>query len=122
MSNDDIFSGIVECRRKIYSPNKEDVTSIGRCKDVDVSLNWYIKQCDSDIADLKNQLLMIQKMIDEIQMKFILLHVLVGNLYDEQQEMLTHINEVRNELKSLKLHECVIHSNNTASIWKSSSS
>ena len=80
MANESIFPGIVENRRKIYSPNKEDGSSAGRWKDEDISLHWRIRQLDSDIAHLKNQMVNKDKLIDDLQVKFNLVHTLVGNL------------------------------------------
>ena len=77
-----------------------------------------MRQYDSDVTYIKDQLLTKDKIIADLQVKLNLLQALTANLYQENQELLSDIKEVRNELSSIKHHECLIHNDTIASIWK----
>ena len=125
MADEGIVPGLVKTRRRMYSPNEKngvvENTSV-RLEDVNdsiKSLKWRMRKHDSDAASIKNQLHASGKTMDDLQVKVNLLQSLTANLYAENQELLTAMKEVRSELSSLAHRECVIHSDNVASIWKS---
>ena len=114
MENANIFPGIVESRRKIYSPNKEGVINAGSWKTL-------YRQYDSDIARLKEEMKSKETILNDLETKCNLLHSLIGHLYHEKEVLVSEMKEMKDELNSLKHRECVLHSDTIASIWKTPS-
>ena len=120
-----IIPGIVESRRKKFTESEKNSSNRDGISKTDtslLSLNWHMRQQDSDLAHIKNELIIKGKIIDDLQVKLNLLQTLTANLYEEKEELLSDIKEVRKELNLLKHRECVLHSDSIASIWKPSSS
>ena len=130
MEDDGIHPGIVEKRRKFYSPIKADMNmtkdkidaTSARVNASILSLNWRINQRDSDTAYIKDELITKGKIIEDLQVKVNLLQTLTSNLYQENQDIVSNMKEIRNELNSIQFRECVIHSDSVASIWNRTSS
>ena len=118
-----IVPGIVESRRKKFSENEKD-SSIGdglRLSDINPSpVNCCRQQQECDLAFMKNDLIIKGKTIEGLQIRLNLHQTLIADLYQEKEELLSDIKEVRDELNKLKHRECVLHSDTLASIWKPS--
>ena len=129
-SMDSIMVGIVETRRKMYSPKKEVIKSVGerlslseinrKLKDIESTLmtvNWRLRKHDCDMMNLQNEMLYKEKAIENLMVIVNLLQHLYANLFQEKEELARNIHVVRSELKR---RECVVHSDRIASIWKAS--
>ena len=123
---DGIMRGIVESRRKMYSPKKDNMHSMRekasqgdiyrKLKDVETTLmtvSWRLQQHDCEMLNK-------QKAIDDLQVKVYLLQNICVSLYQEKEELTKNVIQLSNELKSMARRECLIHSDKIASIWKPS--
>lgn len=117
-----IVPGIVESRRKRFSENEKDNRDGFRLSDINPSLvDCCRQQQECDLAFMKNDLIIKGKAIEGLQIKLNLHQTLIADLYQEKEELLSDIKEVREELNKLKHRECVLHSDTLASIWRPSS-
>ena len=129
MERDVITPGIVQSRRKSFldlenvrREVKKDCIA-GQVKEIEstvLSISWRLREQASSIAVLTNGLLDKDKVISELQEKFVDLQEAFTVLFKQNDDMLKALTDFGHELASIKVRECLLHNDELSSIWKSS--